>query len=220
MRSTRLTLCRRFGPSPCPTHYDGRWATTPSADCCAITPRRYHRVRCRMVVGSGGCSTAFAVARSPAPVTLNCDLRVRWLLQAFRHGPQFDSHSHTGRMLHSSPRIRTCAFSAQPPHLPYPLEPWASSCCANSPAEPSLLCDFCPSARTFALGLPSDTPSRACPCPRLVVILMTSGPPTGDFHPISSCPCRAYTISCTGLASSVASLCCLRAGELERWASC
>src|SRR4051794_2589419 len=27
------------------------------------------------------------------------------------------------------------------------------------------------------------------------------------------------TISCTGLASSVASLYCLRAGELERWAS-
>ena len=61
----------------------------------------------RIVVGSGGCSTAFAVARSPAPVTINCDLRVRWLLQAFQHGPQFDSHSHTGRTLHSSPRIRT-----------------------------------------------------------------------------------------------------------------
>lgn len=63
--------------------------------------------------------------------------------------------------------------------------------------RPSLLCDFCSSARTFALGLPSDNPSRTCPCPRLVLILLTSGPPTGDFHPMNSCPCRAYTTACT-----------------------
>jgi len=133
MRSTRHTLCRRFGPSPCPTHYGRRWANTPSADCCAITPRRYHRVRCRMVVGSGGRSSAFAMALSPAPLTINCDLRVRWPIQAFQPGPQFDSHSHTGRLLHSSPRIRTCAFGAQPPHLPYPRTPRASSYGADSP---------------------------------------------------------------------------------------
>ena len=133
LRSARLTLCRRFGPSPCPTHYGGRWATTPSADCCAITPRRYHRVRCRMAVGSGGCSTPFAVALSPAPMTIICDLRVRWLIQAFQPGPQCDSHRHTGRMLHSSPRIRTCAFGAQPPHLPCSWTPRASSCGADSP---------------------------------------------------------------------------------------
>ena len=34
LRSARLTLCRRFGPSPCPTHYGRRSATTPSADFC------------------------------------------------------------------------------------------------------------------------------------------------------------------------------------------
>ena len=28
----------------------------------------------------------------------------------------------------------------------------------------------------------------------------TSGTPTGDFHPISSCPCRAYTTACSGRA--------------------
>jgi len=35
-----------------------------------------------------------------------------------------------------------------------------------------LLCGFCPSARTFALGLPPDIPSRVCPCRRLVVIVV------------------------------------------------
>ena len=37
--------------------------------------------------------------------------------------------------------------------------------------RPGLLCNFCPSPRTFALRLPPDTPSRACPCLRLVVII-------------------------------------------------
>ena len=26
LRLARLARCRRFGPSPCPTHYGGRWA--------------------------------------------------------------------------------------------------------------------------------------------------------------------------------------------------
>ena len=131
----RLTLCRRFRPSPCPTHYGGRWATMPSADCCAITPRRYHRVRCpnrgrvRWVL--------HAFRRGPQSVSHgnHSGLRVRWLVHAFRPGPQFDSHSRTGRTLHSSPRIRTCAFGAQPPHLPHPPDPWASLYGANSPAD-------------------------------------------------------------------------------------
>jgi hypothetical protein len=37
--------------------------------------------------------------------------------------------------------------------------------------RPGLLCNFCPSPRTFALRLPPDNPSRACPCLRLVVII-------------------------------------------------
>ena len=43
---------------------------------------------------------------------------------------------------------------------------------------------------------PSDIPSRVFHCPRLVVIFVhivnSTGTPTGDFHPISSCPWRAY----------------------------
>ena len=48
-----------FGPSPCPGHYPGRWATTASADFCPITlagfpARRYERKkRClRAIDGS------------------------------------------------------------------------------------------------------------------------------------------------------------------------
>jgi len=32
LRSARPMLCRQFRPSPCPTHYGGRSATSPSAD--------------------------------------------------------------------------------------------------------------------------------------------------------------------------------------------
>jgi hypothetical protein len=80
--------------------------------------------------------------------------------------------------------------------------------------RPSLLCGSRSSARNFALGLPSGKPSRSCPCPRLVVILIASSSPTADFHRISSCPCRAYTGRCTRLCySGLRPL--PRAGELQ-----
>ena len=133
LRSARLSLCRRFRPSPCPTHYDGHLATTPSADCCAITPRRYHRVRCTDRGRVRWVLHAFRRGPQSDSRDDHSDLRVRWHIQAFQPGPQFDSHSHTGRTLHSSPRIRTCAVGAQPPHLPCPWTPWASSCGVDSP---------------------------------------------------------------------------------------
>ena len=78
--------------------------------------------------------------------------------------------------------------------------------------RPGLLCSFCPSPRTFALRLPPDKPSRACPCLRLVVIINPSwthvATPTGDFHPITSRPCWAHTIRSTGRPASSASLAC------------
>ena len=66
----------------------------------------------------------------------------------------------------------------------------------------SLVCGFCSSARTFALRLPSDPSSRRRPCLRLVLLVVfitmnTIGSRTGDFHPISSRPCRAYTTPST-----------------------
>ena len=73
-RSARLTLCRQFGPSPCPTHYGERLATTPSADFCSITPGVATGRADRVVAGSGGDSAAFAVALSPAPMTTTATL--------------------------------------------------------------------------------------------------------------------------------------------------
>ncbi len=69
--------------------------------------------------------------------------------------------------------------------------------------ELSLVCGFCPSARTFALRLPSDGRSPFRPCLRLVLLVVsisfnTIGSRTGDFHPISSRPCRAYTTASSG----------------------
>jgi len=61
----------------------------------------------------------------------------------------------------------------------------------------SLICGFCSSSRTFAIGLPSDLSSRRRPCLRLVLLLVSIIMNTfqfsyRDFHPISSRPCRAY----------------------------
>ena len=61
-------LCRRFRPSPCPTHYGGRLATTPSADFCPVTPDVAARRAARGTVGSGGDSIPFEMALSPAPM--------------------------------------------------------------------------------------------------------------------------------------------------------
>ena len=74
LRPVRLTLCRRFRPSPCPTHYGRRWATTPSADFCPITPRVTTGRAVRLTVGSVGFSTAFAMVLSPAPMASSATL--------------------------------------------------------------------------------------------------------------------------------------------------
>jgi hypothetical protein len=77
----------------------------------------------------------------------------------------------------------------------------------------SLVCGFCSSARTYALRLPSDGRSPSRPCLRLVLLVVfinmnTIGSRTGDLHPISSRPCRAYTIQSTrqGIALRVISV--------------
>ena len=74
LRPVRLARCRRFRPSPCPTHYGGRLATMPSADFCPITPGIAAGRAARIAVGSGGDSGAFAPALSPAPVATTAPL--------------------------------------------------------------------------------------------------------------------------------------------------
>jgi hypothetical protein len=74
MRAERLTRCRRFGPSPYPTHYGGRLATMPSADFCPITPDVTARRAARVAVGSGGDASTFALGLRPAPMATTATL--------------------------------------------------------------------------------------------------------------------------------------------------
>ena len=51
----------------------------------------------------------------------------------------------------------------------------------------------------------SDLASRLCPCLSLVVsvkLLFNGDLPIGDFHPVSSCPCWAYTKASTRTRAS------------------
>ena len=98
LRHARLTRCRRFRPSPCPTHYGGRLATMPSADFCPITPGVAAQRADRVTLGSGGHSSVFTLDLNPAPLATTAPRRVRWRFQTFRAGPQFDSHRDTDRM--------------------------------------------------------------------------------------------------------------------------
>ncbi len=74
LRLARLSRCRRFRPSPCPTHYGGRWATMLSADVCLITPEVAAKRAARVMGGSGGDSSAFAPALRPAPMATTAPL--------------------------------------------------------------------------------------------------------------------------------------------------
>ena len=76
LRLARFARCRWFRPSPCPTHYGGRLATMPSADFCPITPGVTARRTAPVAVGSGGDSSTFALALSPAPMTTKDPLGV------------------------------------------------------------------------------------------------------------------------------------------------
>ncbi len=74
LRLARLSRCRRVRPSPCPTHYGGHLATIPSADSCPITPDVTAKRAARVTLGSGGDSSAFALALRPAPMATTAPL--------------------------------------------------------------------------------------------------------------------------------------------------
>ena len=54
-----------------------------------------------------------------------------------------------------------------------PLEPVGFVVLCQLAQGVSLICDFCSSSRTFAIGLPSDPSSRRRPCLRLVLLLVS-----------------------------------------------
>jgi len=114
-----------FGPSPCPGHYPGRWATMASADFCPITlagcpARRYEKpllallsmIRSHPVIASGCAWTLFS--RWPVPGSF-----------AERVS------SHVGQISPDKDvncRYTTAAFTLSP-------ESGASSCCADLPGD-------------------------------------------------------------------------------------
>jgi hypothetical protein len=116
LRSARLTLCRRFRPSPCPTHYDGRWAV--------------------------GSEEARSRARLRPPPKL--DVRVS------RIRLSRGCVALSGKRRNQSNKV--------PPHLLYPLEPWASLCCANSPADRAFYAIRVPRLAPLHLGFLRTSP--------------------------------------------------------------
>lgn len=171
-----------FRPSPCPIHYDGRLATMPYADFCLITQSvtqlsaiGFHLIRSFQAMRLKSRDTYI-----PEP---------HWWL--------------ADRTLNRSPRIRTWTFFAQLHHLRWPLDHMASLSCANSPpayasydvfvhqlanllaasSRPYLTVKPLPFASSYGHTILYNNDDRDLP--------------TEDFHLISSCPCRAYTIAST-----------------------
>jgi hypothetical protein len=168
-----------FGPSPLPA------ANTASADFCSVTPP----ITRRRAPTPRWASLPRSLARSwqPPPAPGPCSTsRPVWCFAHHRPGARAEQISPNKNM---RLRCTTAAFTLS-------AEPSGFVVWCQLARRLSLRCGSCSSARNFALGLPSDKPSRSCPCPRLVVILIASSSPTADFHRISSCPCRAYTVRC------------------------
>jgi hypothetical protein len=107
-------LCRWFGPSPCPTHYRGRLATMPSADFCSITPR-------------------------VAAVCAVCRLRVRWVFQGFRPGPQSGSRRATPLVEQISPdKSMNCRDTTAGFTVPREFVVFAVMCQLDPAAQPCI----------------------------------------------------------------------------------
>jgi len=85
-------------------------------------------------------------------------------------------------------------------------EPVGFAMCGWLARRLSLICGFCPSARTFAIGLPSDPSSRRRPCLRLVLLVVSTtmntlrfsyrGLSPHKFTPMSGVPQYSATTSC------------------------
>ena len=77
-----------------------------------------------------------------------------------------------------------------------PLEPTGFALLCQLAQGLSLICGFCSSARTYVYGF-LQTVGRP-PALAFDSYFCNTGSRTGDLHPISSRPCRAYTIQSTG----------------------
>jgi hypothetical protein len=135
------------------------------------------------------CAACFARTRRQHPVRLDLGQPVPQLVthnaNSHRHGRQISPNKNMSLQRATA----TFTLSTGPGGLRHLV-------LTRPETEPSMRFLFVGSH--LCARAPSDKPSRTCPCRRLIVILTPSGPPTGDSHPISSCPCRAYTIGFRG----------------------
>ena len=98
------------------------------------------------------------------------------------------------------PRIRTDTVPEHRLIVPCPPSHRALSCCADLPQGGRPCMRFLFVGSQVCSRLPSAIFSRKYPCLTLVVYVRVtshSDSATGDFHPISIRPCRAYTSHCT-----------------------
>ncbi len=164
----------------------------PSADFCLLT--RYVAIRGAVGFLMKRCLLRGSLEDSYPPTAIGQAGFLVFRLNPFRillmsilpHGKQISPDKNVN-------------FSCTTAAFTLPHEPAGFVVLCQLAQELSLVCGFCPSARTFALRLPSDGRSPFRPCLRLVLLVVfinmnTTGSRTGVFHPISSRPCRAYTI--------------------------
>jgi hypothetical protein len=98
------------------------------------------------------------------------------------------------------------AFTLSPEPVGFAMIGWLAR-------RPSLICGFCSSSRTFAIGLPSDPSSRRRPCLRLVLLVVSiymttfrfsyRGLPPHKFTPMPGVPHQSTRF---GFASRVISV--------------
>jgi hypothetical protein len=186
-----VILFSTFGPSSFTT-------TMPSADFCVLTPHVSMKGATRLLMSC-------------------CLFRVSQRLPAFLQGGVaegrggWDSYPSTateyaGSLVNRSDPLRTslmnflsrdAQISPEDKEWAYAIRPYSTNAALYAVSVRHL-------ARLHSgfglkpLLLASDPSSRRRPCLRLVLLVVsitmnTSGSRTGDFHPISSRPCRAYT---------------------------
>ena len=173
-----------------PGHYAGRWATMPSADFCLITvkiaPRRAavcHPVRSLLADDMPERPDLF--------YTRACTGSRRPLVKQISPNKNMNCHCTTPSFTVSREPLDFVTLC--------PLIPETQPCmtflsvgsqlCASASFPPALAGWQLPSASSYA-----------------ALEARTVGSPTGDLHPMSSCPCRAYTQRSSGASLSLSPL--------------
>jgi hypothetical protein len=147
-----------------------------SADFCFLPPGVSVRKAEMGALEAGGLSTPFGMVRSPAPI----------------------AHTPHGKQISPDKNVSFPCTTASFTISPEP-EGFAIGCWLAQETWPRMTFLFVGSQ--VCRGLPPDAASRRRPCLWLVVgtDFIDVGSPTGDLHPISSRPCRAYPRGCSGL---------------------